>query len=207
MHICPKCGAAEGTKKFIGPFCIDCYEFRIFVPDKLELHQCKHCGRMKMRGKWMPFSEKKVTNWVESKLKGEFTSVEFSPDWKKAVFTIDRDGSRVGIEKPLSLEFIKDMCPDCNKKSGGYFETIIQLRGNDARIAKYAKLFEEMLEREGTFISKGVELKEGLDLYAGSTSSTLDVIKKLGLTYGISTTLAGQKQGKRLFRTTFAIRL
>ena len=162
---------------------------------------------MKLRGEWTHFSEKKISDWVESKLKGEFDSVELAPDWKGAKFTVEKDGEKVQIEKELNFSLNPDICPECNKKSGGYFEAIIQLRGPDARISKYAKLFTEMLEREGTFISKMVELKEGLDLYAGSTKSTLAIIKRLGLTYGISTSLAGQKQGKRLYRTSFSIRL
>ncbi|VVB98504.1 NMD3 family protein [uncultured archaeon] len=207
MHQCPRCGAGEGTKKFVGPFCIDCYEFTIKIPDKLEMRRCKRCGSVKLRGEWTPFTMKKVTDWVKSKFKGEFTSVEFDAEENLAVFTIERDGSKVQIEKMINFEVLVDMCPECNKKSGGYFEAIVQLRGNEARIKKYARIFAERLEKEGTFISKVAELKEGLDLYVGSTKAAMSVITRLGLKYGISTSLSGQKQGKRLYRTSFSIRL
>lgn len=207
MHICPKCGAREGTKKFVGPFCIDCKYFRIEVPDRIEVGRCKRCGRIRLRGEWMPFSEKKLVDYVKSRFRGEFTGVEFFPGENRAVFTIEQDGAKVEIEKRVNLEMLTCMCPDCNRRAGGYFEAIIQLRGNPGRIGKYAEIFRERLEQAGTFVSKEVQGKDGLDLYVGSTKAVLPIVKRLGLTYGISTTLAGQRQGKRLYRTTFSIRL
>lgn len=207
MHICPKCGAKEGTKKFVGPFCIDCYKFKIKIPDKIEIIRCRRCGRVKLMGKWSAYSDEKIAEYVKGKFKGEFTSAEFFPSEKKARFGVDRDNTTIEMEKDVNFAILTDMCPDCNKKAGGYFEAIIQLRGNEQRIVKYARIFREMLEEAGTFISKVEEGKDGLDLYVGSTPVAIMAIKRLGLTHLISRKLAGQKQGKRLYRTTFAIRL
>lgn len=207
MHICPRCGAKEGSKPFVGPFCMDCCHFRLEVPEGLQVSRCKRCGRMKMRGEWVPFSERRIAEYVKGKFRGEFTSAEFFPEERKAVFTIEKDGKTITIEKRVGLEARVEMCPDCSRRAGGYFEAIIQLRGNPARIAKYARIFGERLEGKGTFVSKVLEGKDGVDLYAGSTKAVLSLIKELGLTHGISTTLAGQKQGKRLYRSTFSIRL
>lgn len=207
MHNCPRCGAAEGTKRFVGPFCIDCYQFNIKVPDKVELQQCKRCQALLLRGRWIEYSERKIKDYVESKFKGEFTGSEFLQHENKAKFTIERDGATVVIDKEIPFKLNNDICPECNKKAGGYFEAIIQLRGNDDRIIKYTKIFEERLEESGTFITKILDLKEGRDIYVGSTKATLSILKELGLTHTISSKLAGQKQGKRLYRTSFAIRL
>ncbi len=207
MHICPKCGASEGMKKFVGPFCIDCYKFRLQIPGRIGIEQCKRCGKMKMRGEWISFSEKKISDYAKGKFRGEYTSVDFSPRERKAKFAIERDGAKIEIEKEVNFGLVSTICSSCNRRSGGYFEAIIQLRGEKRRIEKYARIFEKELEGEGTFISRIAEGKDGLDLYVGSTKAVLSVIKGLGLTYKISTTLAGQKQGKRLYRTTFAIRL
>jgi nonsense-mediated mRNA decay protein 3 len=207
MHICPKCGAQEGSKKFIGPFCSDCYFFKIDIPNDIEVHKCKRCGKIKLHGKWIPYSEKKLKEYVEKKFKGEFKSVEFSLEKKEAIFQVEREGSNAEIRKWVGFELRNDICPECNKQSGGYFEAIVQLRGREERVAKYMRIFEEKTERHKTFISKMVELKEGLDLYIGSTHAVLAIVKELGLEHKISRTLAGQKQGKRLYRTTFAIRL
>lgn len=210
MYICPKCGAQENTKKFLGPFCIDCYidchYFKIKIPDNIKVEQCKRCMKIKLRGKWIEFSERKIKEYVENEFKGEFTSAEFFQDEKKAIFTIEKNGAKAEITKRINFGFDPTICPECNKKAGGYFEAIIQLRGNDKRIKKYFRIFEEELEKSETFISKVVESKEGLDIYAGSTTTVLGIIKKLGLEYKVSAKLAGQKQGKRLYRTTFAIR-
>ncbi len=207
MYICPKCGTQEGTKKFIGPFCIDCYYFRINVPDKVELQQCKRCLKIKFGSKWTRSSERKIKDYVKSKFKGEFTNAEFLLDKKKALFIIEKDGAKTEIEKTINFNFNLDICPECNKKAGGYFEAIIQLRGNSDRIKKYFRIFEKELDKVETFVSKVVELKEGLDIYVGNTRVVLAIIKRLGLRHTISTKLAGQKQGKRVYRTSFAIRL
>lgn len=169
MYICPKCGAPEGSRKFIGPFCIDCATFRIEVPDKLEVHRCKRCPKTLLRGKWVAVSDEKLSDYVISKFKGDFSSVAFDPGTGEAVFLIERDGERIEVKKLINFVILNDICPDCNRQAGGYFEAIIQLRGNEQRVTRYLHVFKERLESEGTFISKFVELKEGLDLYVGST--------------------------------------
>ncbi|MBU0586647.1 hypothetical protein KJ780_03975 [Candidatus Micrarchaeota archaeon] len=207
MYICPRCGASEDSKKFLGPFCIDCTQFSIKIPDRIDLERCKRCGKMRIRGKWINISDAKLNEHICGKFKGEFDGVEFILDGNIAVFTVKKAGDEIKIEKKINFEINEVICPECNKQSGGYFEAIVQLRGKPERIKRYLKIFENEIEKQETFISKLVELKEGIDIYVGSTKAVIVIVKRLGLKYGISTTLAGQKQGKRLYRTTFAIRL
>ena len=207
MYVCPRCGAPQGSKKFIGPFCIDCYQFRINVPSAIEVKRCKRCGRILLSGKWIPYAESKLAAWVVRKFKGEFQKAEFFPETGEAVFHIEEGGARNEIRKQINFDLHDDICPDCNKQSGGYFEAIVQLRGNAERIEKYVRIFEERLAAEDSFISKIIVGKQGPDIYVGSTRAVMVIVKRLGLEHKISTTLAGQKQGKRLYRTTFSIRL
>ena len=207
MYICPKCGAEEGAKKFVGPFCIDCVQFSIKVPSGLEMQKCKRCNKVLMRGKWALVTENRIEKYIEGKFRGEFDKAEFILAENRAKFQIERDGQKLEVWKDVDFKFLTSICPECNKMAGGYFEAIIQLRGKPERIVKYNKLFQKELADAGTFISKILEDKHGMDIYVGSTRAVLSVIKEMGLTYKISSSLAGQKQGKRLYRTSFAIRL
>lgn len=209
MHVCPKCGAPEGSKKFIGPFCADCYYFKIEMPDRLEVARCKRCGRVKLHGKWVPYSEKKIKEFVVGKFIGKFGKAEFDLERGVAKFYLKKDGKDGAtneLEKRVNFGFVNDICPECNRRAGGYYEAIVQLRGNPTRVEKYLKILDSRIAHE-TFISKVVELKEGLDIYVGSTKAVLAIMKQLGLKHKTSFTLAGLRQGKRIYRTTFAIRL
>jgi len=207
MHICPKCGAPEGSKSFIGPFCADCYTFKIRMPERLEARQCKRCKSILISGKWIKYSEKALKEWIGRRIKGEFSSMEIHLPEKEVVFQVEREGSSRELKKALDFELVNDICPECNKKAGGYFEAIIQLRGNPERTAKYMRIFDKGLAEHGSFLGKIVEDKNGLDLYAGSTRAVLAIVKELRMEHKISTKLAGQKEGKRIYRTTFSIRL
>jgi NMD protein affecting ribosome stability and mRNA decay len=90
--------------------------------------------------------------------------------------------------------------------AGGYYEAIIQLRGRPERVRRWRKeLTEELLKY--TFISGIEDLKEGVDIKVGSSRQALSLIKDLGFRdYLITKKLWGLKEGKRVYRTTFALR-
>lgn len=207
MDVCIKCGAKRGTKQFKGLFCVDCYGWRIEIPKNVEIEVCKRCGRARMRGEWKKSSEREVQEHLVSKIKGEkFERGGVDFENKKAIlyFSVDNNEmARVEREYPFSI--VETICPDCSRKSGGYFEAIIQFRGDRNRYSKIKERIERML-RKKTFITKEENLKEGVNLYAGSSKTVAEVLKELELKPLLSRKLSGLKEGKRLYRTTFMLR-
>ncbi len=198
---CPVCGARENEKPFIGPFCVDCYEVKCKLPKELELLVCARCGKARLRGEWREISEGEVEEWVLSKCKGEDQPVAFDLENREVIFKLY--GKEV--RKPIKLIIKRITCPTCAKMSGGYYEAILQLRGDWSKIREWAKKFKRALSLK-TFISKEEELKEGIDLYVGESKKLLEVLQSFGLKWKCSWKLHGVKDGKRVYRATYVVR-
>ncbi len=206
MLICPKCGKPSDQNEFIDAFCVDCYEVKVKSPPRFQFEVCKQCSRIFLQGKWQNFSEELLGRYIVGKCKGEFVSATYSHQNRTMTFSIKKGSKTVTINKPVHVQLSNATCTDCGRLSSGYFEAIIQLRGeNKLRIKKYEKIFTGEISKT-TFISKVEEKKEGIDLYVGNTRAVMASLREMGLTYKISRTLFGRKDGKDVYRTTFAIR-
>jgi len=203
--ICPKCGRSSDDVQFVEAFCIDCYPSSIQTPKETVIERCKRCGLMKLKGEWMPYDERKLAEYVISRCRGEFTGATYDMARQVAEFTMARGGGTVRLERRVPLEIRIVMCPQCNRVSGGYFQGIIQLRGNGKQIERYASMLAKMLAKK-TFIAKTEEKDGGLDIYVGSSKAVVGVMQELGVRALITKKLVGRQQGKRLYRTTFLLR-
>jgi len=204
--ICPRCGKSSNEKEFIDAFCVDCLYIDVKVPTGLIFETCKRCEKIKFRGSWQDVKEEEFNNYIIRKCRGEFFNAVYDCSTGAITFFIKKSGKIITLNKWIDVKFNKNMCSDCTRLSGGYYEAIIQLRGNEKRIVKLANTLESELKKT-TFISKVDEKKEGTDIYIGSNKAALELIEQLGYTYGISKKLFGLKEGKRTYRTTYVIRL
>ena len=205
MLMCPKCGKSNKEVQFLEAFCVNCYPFNLVLPKNIKVEMCKRCGKMKIRGQWTPYDRKTLEEYVASKARGEFEKVEYDSKTKEMVFTVKKGDESAEIRKPFEYEEVILICPDCSKISGGYFEAIIQLRGDEKKVAKYSKRLTKMLSVK-TFITKSEERHGGTDIFVGSSREVLGVMSELGLRTKITRKLMGLREGKRYYRTTFAIR-
>jgi len=205
MLICPKCGRNEKEVKFMEAFCVDCYPFNLKLPGKVGIEVCKRCNRMRLRGEWVPYNSRKIEEHIASKARGDFESVRYDSEKMELVFTVRKGDAAVEIRKPFEFEKKITVCPDCSKIAGGYYESIIQLRGDEKKVAKYSKILTDMLKKK-TFITKTEEKHGGIDICTGSTRAVLEAVAELGLKRKITRKLVGLKEGKRFHRVTFSIR-
>jgi NMD protein affecting ribosome stability and mRNA decay len=205
MHICPRCGAKEGTVAFFGPFCENCFEPPIRGPDRAVCTECKTCGKIKYGGLWdtRGTAEKRI----RKKFRGAFESVELDLDTGTVTFVFADGGAIKTVKRELGFEMNKGTCPDCSKKSGGYYEAIVQFRGAVPTQERLARELSEFVEHAGSFISKTEFGKDGIDLHIGSCRPVLAWAKRTGLEYKVSTKLAGMREGKRWYRPTYAFRV
>ncbi len=205
MFICPKCGIDSSQSNFIGAFCEKCYELKVSKPKFLKVRICKRCHKYWNGKEWSMYNQKKIEENIASKFKGNFEKVDYYLESGTAVIYFNVEGKIYMAHRSFFPETEETICPECSKQSGGYFEAILQLRGDKIRVESASKKLSKELSRK-TFVGKVEEKKEGIDLYIGSTKKVIEVIKDFKYTYKISRKLFTQKQGKRLFRTTFVIR-
>lgn len=205
--ICSKCGKSSRDKEFIDAFCIDCSPIDVQVPKESVFEICTVCRRTRRGNEWADRGEKEIGRYVIRKCRGQFSNAIYDGKNGIIIFFIKKSGKILKISKPVNVQFIKTICRDCSRISGGYYEAIIQLRGSGPRVNRLARTIEMQISRN-TFISKVEEKKEGIDIYIGSTTAALAVIKELGYRHIISKKLVGvNKEGRRQYRTTFSIRL
>ncbi len=206
MLICPRCGRTSEEKEFVEAFCIDCYEFNIRLPKGLKVVLCKRCNRMNLQGEWQQLNRRKISEYVAGKCKGDFTGADCDIDTGACTFTFEKAGKRATLQRQVDLEKQVTMCPDCCRSSGGYFEAIIQLRGDMGRVEAEAERLGNLLAKK-TFVSKIEEMHGGLDLYVGSSRAVSTVLHDLGFKPARSRKLFGRKEGKNIYRVSYAIRL
>ncbi|HIH23061.1 TPA: hypothetical protein HA238_05000 [Candidatus Micrarchaeota archaeon] len=209
--ICPRCGAKSSEKEFIDSFCVDCSEVKIKSPKEnyFKIVRCKQCERALLKGEWQKASFSDIEAFIASKFKGEYERAEYSLQNGAVTFYVKKGEKIHSFEKRFKVDVGTGTCPDCGRISGGYYEAIIQVRtddGNKTRIAQYATALEKRLS-EKTFVSKVDEKKEGTDLYIGSSKAVVQYLHNSEIRALITRKLFGRREGRRLYRTTFLIRI
>jgi len=221
MKSCPQCGKGEDEcgEPFVGAFCPGCFASKncLFeVRQPLELEYCPKCGKSKFSGAWERPTKERLAQYLASKVRSAYpfkvkgccvSSPEKNQFLVEAEISLELpQGSTAEKKATRTVALLPTMCAGCSQRSGGYFEAIIQLRGDPAEVAKKAGLIKAMVGNE-SFVSKVEELKEGIDIYVGSFKSATGVLSKLGLSYTQANKLAGKKRGKNLYRRTYCVRL
>ncbi|MFH1285356.1 MAG: NMD3-related protein, partial [Candidatus Micrarchaeota archaeon] len=198
--------------KFAGSFCVNCYlkRMKVDVPGKITIEVCKNCNRIKHARGMEKRTDEFVKKLVLKQCKGKFADAQLEIDEQsgaiRMLFLLQEGEDVVELKRSIPFEVRYTCCPECSRVSGGYFEAIVQLRGNEEKIVRVLPKLQRILERE-TFVSNVKELKEGVDLYVGSYKAAAEVLSLLGYNPKKSVKLSGMKDGHRVYRTTFCLRL
>lgn len=197
---CPICGKPDSEKEFYGELCVDCAKEKIGHFPTVRVRVCAKCGQVidKARKKKGIKFDDEVTRQLKlkashPKYSGDFSSVEYDTHLGR-------------LSQGILVLTDKQQCADCSRAGSQYFEAIIQLRGDPKRVERMERLFIRRIESR-SFIPKIEELKEGIDIYCGSRNEAILALNSQELGYLRTEKLAGEKNGKRLYRTTLLVRL
>ncbi len=223
MKVCPRCGRTEREVPFIGFFCRDCYlELHPPVEEReIKLKVCPTCGRVFV-GYWTEPDLTKIARWIQG-------HVKVSPEVEKPVMSItiagedekgvDYLGILRGVIEGTPFEYrfrgrvrkVYEQCPFCARRAGGYYEAVLQLRGD-----RWEELYRKVIdlvskERDPkAFIVKEVPRRKGIDLFVGSKKVAEKVARKLkqmGASVKFSYQHVTEKDGKPITREFVALRL
>lgn len=172
--ICPKCG-----EEFEG-VCLNCTNLdELIWLDNFIVITCPKCGSFKLEGKWRTLDFEDVVDYLISKnvrIHPELEIKEILISYNPFTITFKGEISKVDVEivKQPKLKILKETCTRCSRESGGYYESILQLRADKRKlekeeIEKVNEIINEILRAEKdnqkAFITKIVERKEGIDYY------------------------------------------
>jgi len=198
---CPTCGKSDSEVSFHGEMCMECTKTRIGELPNVQVIICSKCGEVLDKGR----KKKEITVQEEAtrllKLKG--TAPAYSEDMK----SVEYDTPSGRIKRDLLVLIRKEQCVVCARSNSQYFEAIIQVRGGDRlKVERMAEILVKRVESR-SFIPKIDELKEGIDIYCGSRNEAIAALNSQKLGFQRTEKLAGEKNGKRLYRTTLLVRL
>ncbi len=226
MRRCPICGRPVKDTDL----CVSCYVERgelVKLNGIIRITRCPRCGFYRIGGKWIDMSfEEAVIRHVRS-------SMDVHPDFKIRDIEIEKSrkdysvmirgyfkGEEVEIRRVVDVRIVRETCKRCSMESGGYYESIVQIRADgrkieDEEIEKIMEIVRDVMDREGghqkAFISKIVERKEGIDFYFGDRNigrkvSRL-VVRTLGGRITESKKLHTVLDGREVYRFTYSVRL
>jgi nonsense-mediated mRNA decay protein 3 len=206
------------------------------VPPRVECITCPTCGSRKTGAVWQdaPLSREELTRELAIQAvrlvpearhpeRIRVTSRERSPNRTIATVRVKADLFGIPVEDEAIIEVVwrGETCDRCSRISGGYFEGVVQVRAAGRPLsprerevaARIACEVEERLQEGGarlSFISRMTD-EEGLDIVVGQNAMgeeiAREIIGALGGRYTAHPKLAGEKDGRRLYRITYSVRL
>ena len=215
---CPICNKSSDEILFFGELCEECVrkkmEAELSLPSELRIEVCRSCGKVLIdsAGNAQSANKGSVAKGIErrygQKIK-EYSLRVIKLGGESAVLELvgDYEGHQVRIVKEVLIRGNGPMCRQCSLKAGGYYEAVIQLRGNPDKVARTADRIILFAERHGTFVSKREDMDYGCDLYVGSkdAAGAYFSIRKLKPTR--SFILYGVRNGRKVYRNVYALHL
>jgi len=207
-RICPRCGSSSSTRKFFGEFCENCYLSRIKLelPQRIDVQLCRICGKVRV-AKWEELSKTALESIVKKNAKGSYESfhvLSCGNNQYEAVFLVSNGPNYFEVRRRFLLKMNNSTCDECSRETSGYYEAIVQIRGKNA--GKWSERIMRGLRRR-TFVSRYMPLDEGIDIYVGSKKAAAEVLGLLKLKPRISEKLYGVKDGRRVYRMTYCVRV
>ncbi len=224
QQFCPKCGTE--TDQLFGSrgLCRDCYsehtEF-IELPDEIRFDQCSVCGDYKVENVWKEYEgdEKLIYDLLRQY---EKDTIEMSASFRKQGETyivnvlMERYEDSEPVQQTREVRLIpeKTQCRDCSRFHGGYFEAIVQLRGNISE-AMFGNVMDHASEAtnedRSNFVSNVEQRDGGYDIYASSSAMAEAIVDFISERFKIEKTrskeLVGADDGQEVYRTVISVQI
>jgi len=231
---CIKCGAAPAA---VSGLCESCFKEDADLcafPASVKLTVCSNCGAYAARSRWLRSSS--VEDVIETRIR-EASAVRpgverlrftFGYNWtdrNQTIVEVSLSGSVDGVmleeSGTVTAKIKYGVCDACSRRSGSYFEAIIQLRASMRKIdddekERAEEIIGKMVEKaagkdDGAFITRAEAVRGGYDYYLSQRALGESISRELTGTFGAahrsSPAMAGRKDGKDQYRITHIVRL
>ncbi len=229
------CIVCDSNEAVIHGQCESCFRSHVQVTTngQIDLTICPKCNAFKLGNTWSRGKmEKPLIKKINSKLSSndpnvsvhvQGNQVELRRLENRIVFNveIESEGHRIqGSQHDIPSKILLNSCLTCNKITGSYYESIIQLR---TLTAEYTPIVDSVLKdisgmlenmhnsKNDSFVSKIEPVQGGVDVYLGKKNDGIKVSKYVHDHFLSDTTrtkkLAGRREGEDFYRHTFLVRL
>ena len=209
---CPICNRPSDEVRFVGEFCEHCVAEKVrgTIPDHATISQCRGCMRVLTKEGHVPLDNDSMAAAIWASLHNNKCKVEvtgFNDIGAESNITLETEYGSVRFEKKIKVKRTHEMCTECFRMRSGYYEAIVQLRGNPQRIDSMIGKLTRYLEKRNTLITKAESVNNGVDIYTTDKLVTSEFMKDYELKPTRSYTLYGLKHGNKLYRNTYLLRL
>lgn len=216
MKFCFVCG--KKTEKLIEGYCEDCYneKFKLIeAPNRVYVTVCSKCGMIRQENKWV---DKEIDDIIIEKIKIHGRGVKLKIE-KNDIAEIYAKGFLKGSKKikeethEVELKIDKLICPNCSKRFGEYYESVIQLRGNitDEVLNSIDSLVLSEYQKNKKAFYRIEIVKGGFDLFLGNKSIANRIENLLSKRYKSeikkSFKLITRREGKDIYRNIMLVRI
>ncbi|MDG6256052.1 MAG: 60S ribosomal export protein NMD3 [Methanomicrobiaceae archaeon] len=231
---CPKCGAP--SEEGLCPRCmVDATEWLV-CESRVTQVVCPSCGSVKQAGAWTDVEQDPADLSAALAMSAvhvheDVTDLAIAietrePSPNRTVAAVSVRGTLYGLSVEdtcrVEIAWKKEQCDRCSRYSGGYYEAVLQVRAADRKpdiyelekAAGIAEASEAELQASGdrfAFVLKVDEHRDGLDIFVGSQHLadlvSRGIVQELGGKYSTHPKLVGERDGRKLYRVTYAIRL
>ena len=201
---CPECGNTE--EPLIDGICKTCFlkTYKMLkIPENIDIEICKHCNSKLLKGQWIDEyipEEEVIYRTLEDEI--EIDKLAENPiidlEIKQMRGTIAE--CEINSSCEISNTIIEDtyetnvkinhtVCPTCSKRESGYYEAVIQVRGDkrtpeNEEIKEIEELIQKTIEKQYhkdklAYIPQILKPKEGRDYYIGSLKTARKIINTL----------------------------
>ncbi len=208
---CIRCGKREAK---IGYLCEECYNdtHELFKINNFKMMICPSCGRYNVNV-WKE-SDDPIKSAVMEKIKPIGDIKEINVETEKKSGRIIAKITAKGFIKPstipktetkeITIQVKNKLCPICVKKSGNYYEALIQVRGGKKE--KLLKIILDSKEMKDNIV-RVKNLKEGYDIFVIDKKVAENRVKSInGIIFKRSFKLVGRKNGKTIHRNVYVVR-
>ncbi len=231
---CPKCGGPSDGG-LCGKCRAEMTEWLV-CDNRIEFVRCPSCGSLKHGNTWTDVQKDEdelaaelalgAVHLHEDVKNARITLDTQNPSPNRTVCNMHVEGTLYGtqVREDCRIEIVwkKEQCDRCTRLSGGYYAGILQVRATNRkpdpfeidRAAAIAYQIEEQLQEGGerlSFVSQVDEIKDGLDIIVSSHHIgeliSREIVRSLGGRVTKHPKLVGEKDGRKLFRITYSIRL
>ena len=233
--ICPKCGGPSQTGDICGKCRASDIDW-FSCDGRVKMVRCPSCNSMRDKSGWNDCERTREDLEYEAALSAIHlfqdirmpeVSIKLDENSKNRSFAhVSVTGTLYDqkVEAACTVEILwqYDSCDRCSRYHGNYWQGVVQLRAEgrkatpeeQERAKRIAYQAEEELQLQGdrlSFVTRMEEGREGLDIIVGTQTLgeqiSRDITRKMGGRYSLHPTLIGEKEGKKLYRITYAVRL
>lgn len=233
--ICPKCGGPSKDGDLCGKCLAGSVQWYT-CDSRVIITRCGGCGALKTSAGWGDTNREREDLEEDAAISAvRFHKDSKKPDVKVKLDHLSNNRTYADLDISGSLydeklsgyctvEIIwqNESCDRCNRQHGNYYEGVVQIRADDRKATvqeqeesqRIAVEVETNMQNEGerlSFICRFDEGREGLDIVVGSQAIgeqiSREITRRLGGRFSLHPTLVGEKNGQKLYRITYLIRL